>query len=404
MKRAKNKLPGSIFQWNERFYWKVKLPGTQKRTTYPLCPPGEKKPLASSRGRNLAESIAWRKYEQATHESVRETEPDGMTLDQVCSQFLAWANTYYRHSDGTPTGEHYNCELALRELRLRYRDKGINEITYHDILRARDEMVNEGITRSVVNQRVGIWKRMFAWALDSRLCNAYVKSEVWAINSLKRNRSSAPEGKGQSPVAHRDVKVVLPFLPPELRAMVQVHELCGARPGEMCRMRPCDIDRRRKVWIYEPQMHKTEHTGRHRIICLGPRAQKILALYIDVVAGDEYIFKPLSVREWRKQQGQKVTKNPSAKNQPANCYNKDTYRQAIQAGIKQARKAGHNVDWTPNQLRHACATRVRKRYGQEAARILLGHAAQTGITDRYTWDAIKQEELRIIRPVMEKIG
>lgn len=34
-----------------------------------------------------------------------------------------------------------------------------------------------------------------------------------------------------------------------------------------------------------------------------------------------------------------------------------------------------NYLWSPNQLRHTAATEVRKRYGLEAAQIVLGHAA-----------------------------
>jgi site-specific recombinase XerC len=29
--------------------------------------------------------------------------------------------------------------------------------------------------------------------------------------------------------------------------------------------------------------------------------------------------------------------------------------------------------WSPNQLRHTAATRIRRRYGIELARIILGH-------------------------------
>jgi integrase len=49
---------------------------------------------------------------------------------------------------------------------------------------------------------------------------------------------------------------------------------------------------------------------------------------------------------------------------------------AEQEGLARERaawRAGHL--WSPNQLRHTAATEVRKRYGLEAAQIVLGHAA-----------------------------
>jgi integrase len=39
---------------------------------------------------------------------------------------------------------------------------------------------------------------------------------------------------------------------------------------------------------------------------------------------------------------------------------------------KAAERAGVPT-WNPNQLRHRLATEVRKRYGVEAAQVLLGH-------------------------------
>ena len=58
--------------------------------------------------------------------------------------------------------------------------------------------------------------------------------------------------------------------------MVRLHLLTGMRPGEVCSMRLCDIDRSGDVWKYSPEGHKTEHHGRSRVILLGRKAQRIL--------------------------------------------------------------------------------------------------------------------------------
>lgn len=31
-------------------------------------------------------------------------------------------------------------------------------------------------------------------------------------------------------------------------------------------------------------------------------------------------------------------------------------------------------EWTPNQLRHSCATEVREKFGLEVAQVALGHS------------------------------
>ena len=69
-------------------------------------------------------------------------------------------------------------------------------------------------------------------------------------------------------------------LTPVLADMVEVHRLIGARPSEMCNLRPCDIDRSEAVWIYTPASHKTEHHGHSRKIAIGPKAQAVLARYL----------------------------------------------------------------------------------------------------------------------------
>ncbi len=46
-----------------------------------------------------------------------------------------------------------------------------------------------------------------------------------------------------------------------------------------------------------------------------------------------------------------------------------SYRRAIRAACL---KAGV-LAWHPHQLRHAAATEIRRRFGLEASRVILGH-------------------------------
>ncbi|MCH7684605.1 MAG: tyrosine-type recombinase/integrase [Gemmatimonadetes bacterium] len=63
---------------------------------------------------------------------------------------------------------------------------------------------------------------------------------------------------------------------------------------------------------------------------------------------------------------------------PGDYYTRDSYRRAIAracklAGIKK---------WSPNQLRHSAATRIRKAYDLDSARVLLGQRSPR-ITEIY---------------------
>lgn len=405
--------PGTIFLSRGRFYWRVHLPGTPDRKCYALRLDGQRVAIPAKKGKSLAESIAWRLWERASKQS---NVGSGITLDQVCGMFLSWAGTYYRRSDGSQSGEAYNCEVALRILRAQHGTKPIDDITYQDVLAARDQLIKDGHQRDTINQRVGVWKRFFAWALENRHCSAQAKSEAWAVTPLKRNRSAAPEPVPVQPVPHRDVKRTLPYLPPILRAMVQVQELCGCRPGEITIMRPCDIEKRRGVWIYRPKMHKTEHSGGVRLIVLGPRAQRLLQPYMG--RPDSPILQPIIADRERAALKRARRRSPLTPSQcqrqpkiapqraPGDTYDGLTYARAVSYAIEAAARAGVEIPkWAPNQLRHACGTRVRRKFGPDAARAVLGHrAAGPKITDRYTRDAIETEIIRVASRPMLAMG
>lgn len=150
-------------------------------------------------------------------------------------------------------------------------------------------------------------------------------------------------------------------------------------------MRRCDVDMTGKTWIYKPDGHKTEHRGRTRVVPLGPQAQAIIRPFLPL--DDQPLFGP---RVWM------AVIRPKAVRVYADRYDKDTYGRAIdnacdkafphptlsrvkardlteaQAAELDAWRKAHR--WHPNQLRHTYATELRKRYGLEAAQVLLGHA------------------------------
>jgi integrase len=370
-------LPGTLWVNRGRWNWKVKLPGETVRKNYPLRLPGRKVAMLESQGRDLAESVAWRIWEKAGN--VNPAPVVGETLESAVAAFLVWAAEYYRREDGTDTGESYNCEIGLRILRQRCGKKPIDDITYHDIIEARNEMVGSGLVRETINQRVAIWKRFFSWALDNRHCSAQTKSEVWALDALKRGRTKAADSEPVEPVEHLHVKQTVRYARAVVRDMVLVQELTGMRPSELCNMHGSEIEKTKGVWLFRPKLHKTTHKGKPRMIVIGPRAQKILAPYLN----DDLIFKTPTGGGW----------------------DSNTYGKAIRYALKAAAKAGVVVpDWSLNQLRHACGTRVRRRYGLAAAKAVLGHSEGGTVTDRYTSASIEREIIETASRAMLGIG
>ena len=80
--------------------------------------------------------------------------------------------------------------------------------------------------------------------------------------------------------------------------------------------------------------------------------------------------------------------------QPGLKYTRHSYRVAVQRACK---RAGIPT-WSPRQLRHTRATMIRKAFGLEAAKAVLGHT-DTKITEIYA-----ERDLDLAKRVMHEIG
>ena len=142
-------------------------------------------------------------------------------------------------------------------------------------------MVDCGLSRGVVNTRIGQIKRMFKWAVAEELIPPSVYHGLQAVSGLTFGRTAARETEPIRPVPDLYVAVALPFLSPHVAAMVKIQRLTGMRAGELVVMRPCDIDTSGDIWIYEPFDHKNRWRGHRKQIPLGPEAQRLLQPFLD---------------------------------------------------------------------------------------------------------------------------
>ena len=76
------------------------------------------------------------------------------------------------------------------------------------------------------------------------------------------------------PIAH--IKPVLAKAHATLKAMLRLMYRTGARPGEVCAMKPCFLDQKGKIWVYRvsPDANKTEHHDQERRVYIGPRHRR----------------------------------------------------------------------------------------------------------------------------------
>jgi integrase len=254
-------------------------------------------------------------------------------------------------------------------------------------------LVDQGLSRSVVKRKSNYVVRMFKQGVKLGIIPAELWQRLLAVGPVEMQCKPPVRVKPADPAM---VEATQDELTPTLRDMVKVHRLIGARPSEVCNMRPCDIDRSGDIWIYTPPTHKTENYGHSRHILIGPQAQEILKRYL-LRDSQSYCFTPAESYEQHYRQRNESRKTPaSCGNGPKPRkpktfkpnYNKDSYRRAIERAALRAFPMPKDVKrdkkksdqwkakyvWKPNQLRHLAASSARKEFDLETAQILLGHS------------------------------
>ena len=331
---------------------------------------------------------------------------DEITVEALVVRFLEWAEGYYV-KNGKTTESFGRANLSLQPVVRHYGKNIVSEFGTLSLKFVRDKMVESGLTRNTINTRITVVKQCFKWGVENELVPAETWQALTAVAGLKKGRTSAPDREPVAPVAWSDVEKSMSFMRPMIADMVRLQYLLACRPGEIRMMRGCDIERSGEVWIYTVNNHKTEHHGRGRPIPMGKQAQEILAKYLLRKANDPaaYLFSPADAEEERKaemranrktrvqpSQVNRSTKNPKRK--PGNMWKRDSYLNAIK---KACNRAGVDC-WTPHQLRHTRATEIRKKFGLEAAQVILGHA-KADVTQIYA-----ERDLKKAIEVMREIG
>jgi len=218
------------------------------------------------------------------------------------------------------------------------------------------------------------------------------------IKGLREGRSDARETAPIRPVSEADVQTVMPQLSGVLQAMIRFMQLTGCRPTEACLLRPQDVDQTGEIWLYRPMTHKTEHHGRERCVFIGPRAQVVLQPFLNRAA-ETFCFSPkesISPERLRRRRAcsQKAKAQRPRASRRRERYSKDSFARAI---ARACQRAGI-PSWSPNQLRHASATAIRKQFGLEAAQVVLGHA-RADVTQIYA-----EKNLQLAREIALKMG
>ena len=370
----------------------------------------------------------------------------GLSVNELILAYWSHVETYYRHADGTPTSEvmrHPPCPSAPQEALRSHASRGLRYAGPRHAARPDDcrgvvpKPHQQGHRRASSGCSNG--PALASW-FPPKCSSAY---RPWkACGPADRSARDAPV----KPVPEEWVRQTLPFLRPQVAAIVELQWLTGMRPGEVTIMRTIDLDMTGKVWLYRPGSdqgthgrHKTAHRGQTRVVLIGPKAQQVLRPWLRLNL-TEYLFQPREAREQfdaerRAKCKSKVTPSQAArkrkkkpKRTPGNRYRVSSYDHAIMVacdtafppppplaqredetnkqwperigseGWEEVKQWRREHRWHPHQLRHAKATEIRREAGLDAARAVLGHRTPA-VTEVYA-------ELDVAKAaaIMEKLG
>lgn len=338
---------------------------------------------------------------------------DAVTVNEVVLAYWKHASSYY-----TPAAAGH-IKTMIRLTRKLFGHTPATAFGPNDLRLVREAMIKGDLegnpprkpwSRCYVNSQVHRLCRVFKWAASVEMVSVEVYHRLKSVPALRRGRSAARETDAVKPVAVELVDAVRPYLNRQVRGLVDLQLLTGARGGELFKLRPIDIqmDDKKGIWMVNPTNHKMAHAGKSRTIYIGPRAQTVIQPFLADRPVDSCLFNPAEAERERREALSKTRKTPhscgnglgtnrvpSPRKQPGQHYTAASYRKAVQRACEQAGVPA----WHPHQLRHNAATTIRRDFGLEAASIALGHASGQLTDATY---AMRDEETVI--HVMQMIG
>lgn len=353
-----------LYKRGETFYLRYRLNGRFK--------------WKSLRTRNRREAEQRRK----TFEALTETpsildEPKLPSIKELAAAYLDHAENYYVRADGTPTQSVHKIRSTLNMLCELHGDTPTTDFGPRYLKQVRKAWITRGLARHTVNDYTDELRRMFKWAVSEEFIPVTIYQTLLTVRGLRAGEQGVTETKPIKPPTDKAINAVRQIIPPPIRALIDLQLTTAARPGELCRLRPCDIDTSEDLWFANLLHHKTKHHGHDRIIYFGPKAQKILNPFLKDRKRTTPLFSPREAEAHRHAQspthrrpGQEPTPIKTSRSL-GDHYTVNAYSKAIARACKDANVA----HWSPNQLRHAAATRVRKKHGIEAAQVILGHSS-----------------------------
>lgn len=281
---------------------------------------------------------------------------DAITITRLVRLYHQFAKGHY--TDTGPRSHFRNLVATILRFESLYHSEKALAFGPKKLREFRAVLIEQGQSRSYINDQVSSIRKMFRWAVSEELIPETTYRALMTIEGIKRGREGVKDSPKKVPAKWEEVDCIAKQLPEPLRSMVYLQWHTGVR-SESLVLAHCDQFSQEMdgTWWWKPR-HKTEYLGRELSIPLGPKATAIVIARMEAMEDGSpgYLF-------------------PSSR---SDHYRPWTYRRAVERCQERhnARESA-SIKWTPHQLRHAKATYIRGKYGVEAAQALLGHDSLT---------------------------
>jgi integrase len=282
----------------------------------------------------------------------------GISIAELCLRFSNWVRATYIDEDGAQKSMHKTLEWASKYLSARYGLMPAAAFGRREFFETRDHFIQRRLSRSTVNLKMSRIKAIFTWGANREMIPVDVLARLATIKKLAPGEEGVRELPRVEPVSDEVVDKTLPYLRPDIKALIRILRLSGARIGEVLVLRPCDLEETEEkgVFAFRPFRHKTQaHSS--RVIYLGPKAMKVLRPLIKDVPPEDFVFR--GVRK-------KTRLNPMD----------------VHIHVKRAAERAKVKHWHPHQLRHSRLSEERRQGNIDVAQLLAGHTSSR-MTERY---------------------
>lgn len=275
----------------------------------------------------------------------------GLTVNELCLAFFRHAKKHYVATDPTKTATDRKTKKATTELgcfkqviRILRELHGFTPCKDYGPLAlkaSREAMVRKKWVRKSINRAVARIRHIFRWGVSEELIDEGVLIRLETVAALEEGRTVAADNPERDVVNDANIEAVKADVSPLVADLVELQRLLGCRSGELLCLTTGMIDRSQDVWIADLKAHKTRHKGKKRFLAIGPKAQLIMAKYLQAKPTERLFAMRTS-----------------------------SYRRAIARACERLR-----IDhWVPHQLRHTAGTKVREEFSLDHSQAVLGHS------------------------------